>query len=29
MYEKIREYPFPEDYRGSYDEMRQLTKSNG
>lgn len=29
MYEKIREYPLPEGYRGSYDEMRQLTKSDG
>lgn len=29
MYEKIREYPFPEGYRGSYEEMRQLTKSDG
>ena len=29
MHGKFREYPLPEGYRGSYDEMRQLTKSDG
>lgn len=29
MHDKFREYPFPEGYRGSYDAMRQLTKSDG
>ena len=29
MRDKIREYPLPDGYRGSYDEMRQLTKSDG
>ena len=29
MHEKIREYPLPDDYRGSYDEMRQLLSHLG
>ena len=29
MHDKFREYPLPEGYRGRYDEMRQLTKSDG
>lgn len=29
MHDKFREYPLPEGYRGSYDEMRQLAKSDG
>lgn len=29
MHDKFREYPLPEGYRGSYEEMRQLTKSDG
>lgn len=29
MHDTFREYPLPEGYRGSYEEMRQLTKSDG
>ena len=29
MHDKFREYPLPEGYRGSYEEMRKLTKSDG
>ena len=29
MHDKFREYHLPDGYRGSYDAMRQLTKSDG